>query len=150
MSEWKLLVCFIILFSRIKIFKQSLWVFFMQNISIKKKINCPDNLIYYTTLFAFHHLVIKFFLFFLFKGRLMLELLKKRIATFSCVTNASYFVLWRDWQGEAFEVMKIDHLDHKVDIYVLFSMFLGCYGSAYIRIAWNDKSTSCSCVSSGF
>ena len=51
MSKWKLLVCFIMLFRRIKIFEQSLCVFYAKYLYIKKKkINCPDNLIYYTTI----------------------------------------------------------------------------------------------------
>ena len=52
----------------------------------------------------------------------------------------------RGWQGEVLKLMKNDHFEVFLSVWFFSQSFWVGSGVFYIRIAWSDKSATCSCL----
>ena len=69
------------------------------------------------------------------------------IVAFSMV----FIMLWdRQKQGEVLKLMRNDQIYVFLALWVLSLILWACQAVVYIRIAWNDKNVTFSCMSNGF
>ena len=82
----------------------------------------------------------------------MLELHKiKRVShVFACPIVFFFCFMSEFGRKECSQLSKNDHFFVQLAAQVLFPKFLSKEGVVYVRIAWNDKSATWSCVASGF